>query len=182
MTVRLTRTLRFARQTDAALTSDGLIYAERIAGLEHWIDAGLVTVNYMDFKDTKSASSFHQQFIDHCSSNYAKSTNFLAHLDIDEFLHMTPPLYGHPSPYRDDERAPPSAAKVVSTMPWRYPLHDLLARPATAEAACVPVPQLKYRNLGVRKLGKGESVLETQTRRNAIKHGNSPEKVGLALR
>lgn len=91
---------------------------------------------------------------------------------------MAAPLYGRNSPYQDGAAAsniPDSAA------PWRYPLHDLLARPATVDAACIPVPQLKYRNLGVRKLAKDQTVLDTQIMRDAIKHGNSPEKVAISL-
>ncbi|ORY87474.1 hypothetical protein BCR35DRAFT_302242 [Leucosporidium creatinivorum] len=165
-----------ARASGTGLDSDGLIYGDRIAGLERWIEAGIVDVNYMKFKDSKSATHFHQDFIDHCSARYSKSTNWLIHIDIDEFLYMAAPLYGHNSPYQDGAPSSSSSDIPESVSQWRYPLHDLLARPATADAACIPVPQLKYRNLGVRELAKGQSVLDTQTMRDAIKHGNSPEK------
>lgn len=94
---------------------------------------------------------------------------------------MAAPLYGRNSPYQDGAPLPSSSDIPESATPWRYPLHDLLARPSTGDAACIPVPQLKYRNLGVRELAKGQSVLDTQTMRNAIKHGNSPEKVRCSL-
>jgi hypothetical protein len=91
---------------------------------------------------------------------------------------MSEPLYGPSSPYQDEAASKDSETSSGSA--WRYPLHDLLGRPSTADAACVPVPQLRYRNLGIRELSKGQGVLETQTRRDAIQHGNSPEKASLS--
>lgn len=84
---------------------------------------------------------------------------------------MSEPLYGPKSPYRveDEETAKGSQ--------WRYPLHDLLERPATSDAACIPVPHMRFRNLGVRELHRGQGVLDTQTRRDAFKQSTSPEKV-----
>lgn len=35
---------------DLALPADGLVYADRLAGLEHWVESGIVTVNYMKWK------------------------------------------------------------------------------------------------------------------------------------
>lgn len=93
------------------------------------------------------------------------------------FLSMAEPLYGPSSPYQDTANIPPGSDKLARAAPWQYPLHDLLSRPSTDDAACIPIPQLKYRNLGVRQLSPAQTVLDTQTRRNAIRHGNSPEKV-----
>jgi hypothetical protein len=88
--------------------AQGLIYADRIQGLERWIEQRAVTLNYMRFKgqspvrlwfslsnrrltsvrssiqDSKRAVNFHREFIEHCSATYSSTTNWLAHLDIDE--------------------------------------------------------------------------------------------------
>lgn len=98
--------------------------------------------------------------LDHCTATYGPSSNWLAHLDVDEFLSTSTGLYSADEPYRAGDAA---------DGPWQYPLHDVLARPALAEAACVPLPELNFRNYGVRELGKGQGVVDTQTHRDVLK-------------
>lgn len=97
-----------------------------------------------------------------CKANFAASSEWLAHIDIDEFLVLSPTLYSPVSPYQD--------APIISSTPFRYPLHDLLARPANKDSACIPIPQLKFRNVGVRNLASGQGVLETHVNRDAADH------------
>lgn len=121
--------------------------------------------------DAKKARSFHSDMIDHCSRTYSSSSNYIAHLDVDEFIILSESLYGTHRPYQED-----SATTALS---WRYPLHDFLERTTSMEAACIPIPQLRYRNIGVRTLAAGQGVLATQTRRDVVdsEHRDLPEKV-----
>ena len=113
----------------------------------------------------------------HCSATYSPSSNWLGALDVDEFLAVAPQLYGPNEAYQDEPDSSATKASTPSPNLWRYPLHDLLERPATKEAACVPVPQLKYRNMGIRTLEGAQGVLNTQTRRDVVQPGIIPEKV-----
>ena len=132
-----------------------------------------------NFADTKLAQTFHQQMLRHCSDTFSPTTNWLSHLDVDEFITQSPTLYGPAAPYS------PSASTSTADSPppplandWRYPLHDLLARPTNNDSACIPIPAaFKYRNVGVRTLAVGQGVLDTQTARDVVHHGNLPEKV-----
>ncbi|GAA5820944.1 hypothetical protein JCM3770_002639, partial [Rhodotorula araucariae] len=149
--------------TDAGpdgLDEKGEIRGERIAGMERWIEQGVVKMHWLKFSDSKKARDFHSHMLDHCAATYGPSSNWLAHLDVDEFLSVSTGLYSADAPYRSD-----------STATWQFPLHDLLARPDLADAACIPVPELNFRNLGVRELEKGQGVLETQTHRDVLKQG-----------
>lgn len=177
-------------RTASGLDETGRVWPDRLAGLERWIEQGVVQFHYMKFQgaplvdvprtapstadasalaDTKKARSFHEEMMQHCSATYASSTNFLAHLDVDEFVVLSDTLYGTNAPYAQGDE-------------WRYPLHDFLAKPSAHEAACIPVPQLRFRNVGVHTLAAGSGVLTTQTRRDIVdsEHRNLPEKVGLA--
>ncbi|KAK4690201.1 hypothetical protein P7C70_g9654, partial [Phenoliferia sp. Uapishka_3] len=125
----------------------------------------------------------------HCSSTYSSSTNYLAHLDIDEFIVLSDQLYRTNEPY---QATPPSSStppsndidESGSTDPpmaeegWTYPLHDFLEKSNAKEAACIPIPQLRFRNVGIKTLKPGDGVLATQTRRDIIdsEHRNLPEK------
>lgn len=91
---------------------------------------------------------------------------------------MSEPLYGPRAPYQDEP--PKSRKSTPSGKTWRYPLHDLLGRFSIDDASCVVLSQLRYRNVGIRHL-KDRGVLSTQTRRDTIQHGNSPEKVNRCL-
>ncbi|KPV77812.1 uncharacterized protein RHOBADRAFT_51619 [Rhodotorula graminis WP1] len=142
------------------LDEQGEIRKERIVGMERWIDSGVVKMHWLKFSDKKKARDFHSHMLDHCTATYGPSSNWLAHLDVDEFLSTSTGLYSADEPYR---------AGAAGDGPWQYPLHDVLARPALAEAACVPLPELNFRNYGVRELGKGQSVIETQTHRDVLK-------------
>lgn len=86
------------------LDERGIILPERIAGLENWIEQKAVVVNHMAFKgqsrrrlsscltladhfiptESKRPVNFHKEFLRHCTDTYSSSTNWLAHLDIDE--------------------------------------------------------------------------------------------------
>lgn len=105
--------------------------------------------------------------LEHCTATYGSSSNWLIHLDVDEFLSVTSSLYGADAPYPPA----PSEDDPTTSSSWQYPLHDLLARPELADAACIPLPELNYRNLGVRELAKGQGVLDTQTHRDVLKQG-----------
>lgn len=109
----------------------------------------------------------------HCAERYSSSTNFLMHLDVDEFLVAPESLYSSEEPYREDEADPQSR--------WHFPLHDVLLRPSIAESACVPVPELQYRNVGVRLLLPGQSVTSSHTKRNVVHSGHVADKVRLSL-
>ncbi|BGP16820.1 hypothetical protein JCM10213_004667 [Rhodosporidiobolus nylandii] len=169
------------------LDARGQIRAERIEGLERWIDQGVVKLHWMKF-DSKSARDFLEHMLEHCQSTYGPSSEWLATLDVDEFLSVSSQLYGASEPYISTPTTPekpsdpldpsdPSDSSVaaagegVSRAAWRYPLHDVLAREQLADAACVPVPVLNYRNLAVRELKKGQGVLEVQTHRDVLKQG-----------
>ncbi|GAA5856706.1 hypothetical protein JCM9279_000310 [Rhodotorula babjevae] len=142
------------------LDEQGEIRKERIVGMERWIDSGVVKMHWLKFSDKKKARDFHSHMLDHCTATYGPSSNWLAHLDVDEFLSTSTGLYSADEPYR--------AGDAVDGL-WQYPLHDVLARPALAEAACVPLPELNFRNYGVRELGKGQGVVDTQTHRDVLK-------------
>ncbi|BGP40692.1 hypothetical protein JCM10449v2_004654 [Rhodotorula kratochvilovae] len=149
--------------TDAGpdgLDEKGEIRGERIAGMERWIEQGVVRMHWLKFSDSKKARDFHSHMLDHCTATYGPSSNWLAHLDVDEFFSVSTGLYSADAPYRPEPASP-----------WQYPLHDILARSDLADAACVPLPELNFRNLGVRELEKGQGVLETQTHRDVLKQG-----------
>ncbi|KAM0789363.1 hypothetical protein ACM66B_000194 [Microbotryomycetes sp. NB124-2] len=163
-----------------ALDKDGKIEPERIAGLERWLLTGSVVVNHMSFRTSKKSKSFNEHFLKHCIEQYSSSTEWLAQLDVDEFLTMSEPLYGPSAPYQDGARAISSSSfPPVNSNPWRYPLHDLLQRDSTRDAACVVVPQLRYRNWGRRQLDPQDSVVDVQTRRDVITHDTMPAKAFL---
>lgn len=118
--------------------------------------------------------------IRHCSDTFSSTTNWLAHLDVDEFIYQAPTIYSPSAPYSPSAAAtpPPDSPAPPPANDWQYPLHDLLARPSNNDSACIPIPAaFKYRNVGVRTLGEGQGVLETQTARDVVHHGNLPEKV-----
>ncbi|GAA5851695.1 hypothetical protein JCM8547_001175 [Rhodosporidiobolus lusitaniae] len=151
------------------LDEKGVIREERIDGLERWIDQGIVELHWMKFDDSKSASNFLENMLEHCTATYGPSTEWLGTLDVDEFLSVSPQLYGTDAPYSPP---PPSTAdEPSSASALQYPLHDILASDHLAEAACIPLPELSFRNLGVRELKKGQGVLETQTHRDVLKQG-----------
>lgn len=115
--------------------------------------------------------------LDHCSARYGSTTDWLAVLDVDEFLSVTSPVLPD-APYsaaaaadgvKEDAAAAAAADDALST--WQYPLHDLLSSPSLADAACIPLPELNFRNQGVRELAKGRGVLETHTQRDVLKQG-----------
>lgn len=161
------------------LDEKGRVWTERIVGLEKWIEQGVVVLHYMRFKDTKSAQTFHQQMIRHCTDTFSPTTNWLAHLDVDEFITQSPTLYGPSAPYSPSASSSTADAPTTATIKdWQYPLHDLLARPTNVDSACIPIPgAFKYRNVGVRTLAEGQGVLDTQTARDVVHHGTLPEKV-----
>ncbi|GAA5839152.1 hypothetical protein JCM11251_003690 [Rhodosporidiobolus azoricus] len=161
------------------LDEKGLIREERIEGLERWIEQGTVRLHWMKFGDKKSSGSFFEHMLEHCASTYGPSTDWLAQLDVDEFLSVSSSLYGADAPYfptpqsdedpSDSSDSPPASS--TTSIPLQYPLHDLLSRPELAEAACVPLPELNFRNFGVRELKKRQGVLDTQTHRDVLRQG-----------
>ncbi|KAJ8293550.1 Phenylalanine--tRNA ligase, mitochondrial [Rhodotorula toruloides] len=159
------------------LDEKGEIRAERIAGLERWIDQGAVKLHWMKFGDRKSARDFYDAMLEHCANRYGSTTDWLAVLDVDEFLSVTSPVLpeapysatGADGPKEDADAT--AADNALST--WQYPLHDLLSSPALADAACIPLPELNFRNQGVRELAKGKGVLETHTQRDVLKQGTA---------
>ncbi|BGP70946.1 Proteophosphoglycan 5 [Rhodotorula toruloides ATCC 204091] len=159
------------------LDEKGEIRAERIAGLERWIDQGAVKLHWMKFGDRKSARDFYDAMLEHCANRYGSTTDWLAVLDVDEFLSVTSP--GLPdAPYSattaDGSKEDAAAAAADDALSsWQYPLHDLLSSPALADAACIPLPELNFRNQGVRELAKGKGVLETHTQRDVLKQGTA---------
>ncbi|GJN91053.1 hypothetical protein Rhopal_004068-T1 [Rhodotorula paludigena] len=156
--------------TDAGpdgLDERGQIRKERIAGMERWIDQETVKLHWLKFSDSRKGRDFHSHMLEHCTATYGSSSNWLIHLDVDEFLSVTSSLYGADAPYPPA----PSEDDPTTSSSWQYPLHDLLARPELADAACIPLPELNYRNLGVRELAKGQGVLDTQTHRDVLKQG-----------
>ncbi|KAI5480209.1 hypothetical protein MNV49_001537 [Pseudohyphozyma bogoriensis] len=153
-------------RTANGLDSDGKVFPERIQGLERWIEQGTVVYHWMKFKDTKGARKFHEDMLRHCTETYSKTSGWLGAIDVDEFLVMSESLYGENEPFKTSE----------TETTWQYPLHDLLERETLKDAACMPVPQLRYRNVGVRTLAPGQGVLTTQTKRDVVQHGTLPEK------
>lgn len=117
--------------------------------------------------------------IRHCTDTFSPTTNWLAHLDVDEFITQSPTLYGPSAPYSPSASSSTADAPTTATIKdWQYPLHDLLARPTNVDSACIPIPgAFKYRNVGVRTLAEGQGVLDTQTARDVVHHGTLPEKV-----
>ncbi|GAA5872929.1 hypothetical protein JCM16303_006882 [Sporobolomyces ruberrimus] len=142
------------------LDEKGMIRRERVRGLEEWIDKGRVKMFYMKFKNPRATHDVHALMLENCLERFGPTSNWLAHLDVDEFLSLSTPLYGSDEPYssQQSEAAPDHV----------YPLHDLLAAPALESALCVPVPELNYRNLGVRELKRSQGVLETQVHRDVL--------------
>lgn len=118
----------------------------------------------------------------HCTKAFSSTTNYLAHLDIDEFLIASTSLYGPQSPYQDK---PPPLKDFLKIPPpskvWHYPLHDLLQRPILQDAACVAIPQLKFRNVGIRYLLPIRGVLATHVIRDVVEHQRLSEKVNFFL-
>ncbi|GAA5868116.1 hypothetical protein JCM1840_006146 [Sporobolomyces johnsonii] len=153
------------------LDEKGVIRRERIKGLEDWIETGRVRMHWIKFKDPKAPHDVHALMLDHCTSTYGPSSAWLAHLDVDEFLSLSTPLYGSDEPY----------TASTATSDHVYPLHDLLALPALNSAACIPLPELDYRNLGVRELKKNEGVLETQVHRDVLRQGKKQKSEGEGL-
>ncbi|KAM0746460.1 hypothetical protein T439DRAFT_329890 [Meredithblackwellia eburnea MCA 4105] len=166
-------------RTAAGLDSNGKVFPERISGIERWIEQGVVTFHWMKFSDAQKARNFHQEMMQHCTTTYSKSSNFLAHLDVDEFLVLSESLYGTNKPYRETETENEDEGDGGNPdATWRYPLHDFLERSSSREAACIPVPQLRFRNVGVRTLAPGTGVLSAQTKRDVVNEKKMlPEKV-----
>jgi hypothetical protein len=185
------------------LDEKGLIRRERVRGLEEWIDKGRVQMFYMKFKsepvlrdssppitdlffpltDSRASHDVHALMLENCIERFGSTSNWLAHLDVDEFLSLSTPLYGSDEPYSARSTTPDD-----DTADHVYPLHDLLASPALDSALCVPVPELNYRNLGIRELKKSQGVLETQVHRDVLgevkessrsseERGSLPQKV-----
>ncbi|GAA6043888.1 hypothetical protein JCM8097_004288 [Rhodosporidiobolus ruineniae] len=166
------------------LDEKGVIREERIEGLERWIDQGTVKLHWMKFGD-KTSTGFLESMLDHCARTYGSTTEWLGTLDVDEYLSVASQLYGSAAPYVSttttsdgnspsdpaDPLEPASPAVEVETTMLSYPLHDILARDDLADAACVPLPEISFRNFGVRELGKSQGVLETQTHRDVLKQG-----------
>lgn len=98
--------------------------------------------------------------LEHCVENFGATSEWLAQLDVDEFLSLAP---------SDNASDAPSAESGS----LRYPLLDLLASPDLDDAACVPLPLLNYRNHGVRELPYAQGLLETQVRRDVIKESKT---------
>ncbi|KAK4048208.1 hypothetical protein OIV83_004913 [Microbotryomycetes sp. JL201] len=163
-----------------ALDKVGKIEVDRIAGLERWLMTGSVIFNHLSFRNAKKAKSFNEHFLKHCTEEYSSTTEWLAQLDVDEFLTMSEPLYGPSAPYQDGARAySASSFPPVNSNPWRYPLHDLMSRDHVSDAACIVVPQLRYRNWGRRQLTPQDSVVDIQTRRDVLTHETLPAKAFL---
>lgn len=93
--------------------------------------------------------------LEHCVEAFASSSEWLAQLDIDEFLSVAP---------SDSVSDAPS----LDSGTLSYPLLDLLASPDLDSAACVPLPLLNFRNYGIREL-RTQGLLETQVRRDVSK-------------
>ena len=121
--------------------------------------------------------------LENCIERFGASSNWLAHLDVDEFLSFNTPLYGSDEPYSS-----PSTSNSEPAPDHLYPLHDLLSSPAIDSALCVPVPELNYRNLGIKELKRSQGVLETQVHRDVLgevkeskltteERGSLPQKV-----
>ncbi|GAA5897954.1 uncharacterized protein JCM6883_000872 [Sporobolomyces salmoneus] len=147
------------------LDEKGLIRRERVRGLEDWIDKGRVKMFYMKFKNPRASHDVHALMLENCVERFGPSSNWLAHLDVDEFLSLSTPLYGSDEPYS----VLPSDSTSTDSLPDHvYPLHDLLASPALDSALCLPVPELNYRNLGIRELKRSQGVLETQVHRDVL--------------
>ncbi|GAA6018096.1 hypothetical protein JCM11491_003316 [Sporobolomyces phaffii] len=147
------------------LDEKGLIRRERVRGLEEWIDKGRVEMFYMKFKNPRASHDVHALMLDNCLEKFGSTSNWLAHLDVDEFLSLSTPLYGSDEPISTHSASTTTPADGPDHV---YPLHDLLSSPALDSALCVPVPQLNYRNLGVRELKRSQGVLETQVHRDVL--------------
>jgi hypothetical protein len=112
--------------------------------------------------------------LEHCTATYGPTTEWLGTLDVDEFLSVSSQLYGADEPYLSTSSDSDSSAAAEGTIfppSTLYPLHDILSRPQLADAACIPLPSLSFRNTGVRELKKGQGVLETQSHRDVLKQG-----------
>ena len=125
--------------------------------------------------------------LEDCVERFGETSNWLAHLDVDEFLSLSTPLYGTDEPYSVQPTSPTS-----DTADHVYTLHDLLASPALDAALCLPVPELNYRNLGIKELKRSQGVLETQVHRDVLgevkesprsfeERGSLPQKVSLIV-
>ncbi|GAA5987835.1 hypothetical protein JCM10908_007235 [Rhodotorula pacifica] len=142
------------------LDERGEIRKEKIAGFERWIDQGAAKVHWMNFGNAREARDPHTAMLEHCVETYSSSSEWLAQLDVDEFLSLAP------SPATSD--APSTESGTLT-----YPLHDLLASPELSDAACVPLPLLNYRNYGIRELPYTQGVLEAQVRRDVIRNSDT---------
>lgn len=98
--------------------------------------------------------------LEHCVGNFGATSEWLAQLDVDEFMSLA-----------SSDRASDAPSAESGTV--RYPLLDLLASPDLDDAACVPLPLLNYRNHGVRELPYAQGLLETQVRRDVIKESKT---------
>ncbi|GAA5929265.1 uncharacterized protein JCM15063_004103 [Sporobolomyces koalae] len=146
------------------LDEKGQIRRERVRGLEEWIDKDRVEMFYMKFKHPRANHDVHALMLEDCVERFGPSSNWLAHLDVDEFLSLSTPLYGSDEPYP----SPANDADTVTQPDHLYPLHDLLSSPSINSALCVPVPELNYRNLGIKELKRSQGVLETQVHRDVL--------------
>jgi hypothetical protein len=124
--------------------------------------------------DSEKAHGFLEHMLEHCTATYGPTTQWLGTLDVDEFLSVSSQLYGADEPYLSTSSDSDSSAAAEGTIfppSTLYPLHDILSRPQLADAACIPLPSLSFRNTGVRELKKGQGVLETQSHRDVLKQG-----------
>ncbi|KAK4057305.1 hypothetical protein OIO90_001802 [Microbotryomycetes sp. JL221] len=87
---------------------------------------------------------------------------------------MSEPMYGRNAPYQDGTSRSwsPNSFPPVNSNPWRYPLHDLLMRQSTRDATCIVLPELKFRNWGIKQFNSFESVVNVQTRREIVNFEN----------
>ncbi|GAA5977040.1 hypothetical protein JCM5350_007538 [Sporobolomyces pararoseus] len=145
------------------LDEKGMIRRERVRGLEEWIDKDRVKMFYMKFKNPRASHDVHALMLENCVERFGGTSNWLAHLDVDEFLSLSTPLYGTDEPYSVQ-----ATSSTSDTADHVYPLHDLLASPTLDAALCLPVPELNYRNLGIKELKRSQGVLETQVHRDVL--------------
>ncbi|GAA5948513.1 hypothetical protein JCM3765_004907 [Sporobolomyces pararoseus] len=145
------------------LDEKGMIRRERVRGLEEWIDKDRVKMFYMKFKNPRASHDVHALMLENCVERFGATSNWLAHLDVDEFLSLSTPLYG-----TDEPHSVQASSSTPNTADHVYPLHDLLASPALDAALCLPVPELNYRNLGIKELKRSQGVLETQVHRDVL--------------
>ncbi len=98
----------------------------------------------------------------HCSTTYASTSDWIVSLDVDEFLITTS---SELDPTGSTLHAAYAASKAEPARGSTYPIYDLLS---TLDSACVPIPITTFRNIGIRELGREDTVLEAHLKRNQI--------------